>query len=101
MKPNRVKRTLKAVIDEATEDRKLALEAYAYFKTMADENPQDSTAKGLMVDSLKLAQSSKASKIKMLELIVKMDLAQNKPTAKSKKEPENLYEELDNLANEE
>jgi hypothetical protein len=96
-----INRTVKTVMDETDDDRKRALEAYDYFKAIADENPQDSTAKGLMVDCLKLAQSSKSSKIKMLDLLIKVQAAKDKPVAgKKNKEPENLYEELDNLSNE-
>tara|TARA_R110000782_G_scaffold102791_7_gene190218 strand:+ start:4368 stop:4718 length:351 start_codon:yes stop_codon:yes gene_type:complete len=101
---NRVKKDIKLIIksvtEEAKEDRKMALDAYDYFKAIADDNPQDSTAKGLMVDCLKLAQSSKVSKIKMLDLLIKIDVAKAKPVGKKDKEPENLYEELDSLANE-
>jgi hypothetical protein len=57
--PTRIQRIAKKLIDEAGEDRKLALEAHRFFRAMVDENPQDAAAKNLMVDTLKVAQASK------------------------------------------
>tara|TARA_R100000458_G_C8260821_1_gene236346 strand:+ start:76 stop:417 length:342 start_codon:yes stop_codon:yes gene_type:complete len=70
---NRLQKVAKKLIDEATEDRKLALDTMKYFRDMVDENGTDSTAKNLIVDCLKLAQSSKDKTIRILDLLVKLD----------------------------
>ena len=58
---NRIQKVCKKLIDEANDDRSLALDAHRFFRQMLDENPQDASAKNLMVDCLKLAQTSKTS----------------------------------------
>ena len=99
--PTRVQRIAKKLIDEAGEDRNLALEAHRFFKNMVDENPQDSTAKSLIVDSLKVAQASKNNVIKILNLVVKMEEAKDENITKASKGSENsVFSELDNLLNE-
>tara|TARA_R110002153_G_scaffold64551_2_gene172900 strand:+ start:847 stop:1182 length:336 start_codon:yes stop_codon:yes gene_type:complete len=98
--PTRVQRIAKKLIDEAAEDRQLALDAHRFFRAMVDENPQDAAAKGLMVDALKVAQASKNNVVKILNLVVKMEETAN-PTSKNSKGPENsVFTELDNLLNE-
>ena len=42
---NRVQRIAKKLIEEAGEDRRLALEAHRFFRQMVDENPNDGAAK--------------------------------------------------------
>jgi len=91
---NRIQKTCKKVIDEANEDRKLALETHRFFRQMLDENPQDSTAKNLMVDCLKLAQTSKTSILKVVDLLIKLEAAQRQNDANAS---ESLYTQLDNL----
>ena len=64
----------KSILQEASEDRQLALEAHRYFKGMVEESENtDSDAKRLMVECLKLAQSSKNNSIKTLSLMVKLE----------------------------
>lgn len=70
---NRLQKICKKIMDEAVEDRSMALETHRFFRAMVDENPNDSASKNLMVDCLKLAQSSKTSIIKVVDLLVKMD----------------------------
>jgi type I site-specific restriction-modification system R (restriction) subunit len=97
--PTRVQRIAKKLIDEATEDRNLALDAHRFFRAMVDENPQDAAAKSLMVDALKVAQASKNNVVKILNLIVKME--ETSSGSKSSKGSENsMFNELDNLLNE-
>lgn len=96
---NRVQKIAKKLIEEAGEDRTLALEAHRFFRQMVDENPQDASAKALMVDCLKVAQSSKNNVVKVLSLVVKMEEAENK-SAKDKALPgdedtNNIFEQLD------
>lgn len=92
---NRVQKICKKVIDEANDDRKLALDAHRFFREMIDENAQDSTAKNLMVDCLKLAQTAKGSILKVVDLLIKLDTAQLKTTDKG--ETDSLYSQLDSL----
>ena len=92
---NRIQKICKKVVDEANEDRKLALDTHRFFRQMLDENPQDASAKNLMVDCLKLAQTSKTSILKTVDLLIKLDTAQLKGSDKS--EMDSLYSQLDNL----
>jgi hypothetical protein len=99
--PTRIQRIAKKLIDEAGEDRKLALDAHRFFRGMVDDNPQDSTAKSLMVDALKVAQASKNNVVKILNLVVKMEESKGDNVTKASKGSENsVFSELDNLLNE-
>ena len=92
---NRLQKICKRVIDEANEDRKFALETHRFFRQMLDENPQDASAKNLMVDCLKLAQTSKGSILKVVDLLIKLEGAKSKGSDKA--EIDTLYSQLDNL----
>ena len=92
---NRIQKICKKIVDEANEDRQLALDTHRFFRQMLDENPQDASAKNLMVDCLKLAQTSKTSILKTVDLLIKLDAAQLKGSDKS--EIDSLYSQLDNL----
>tara|TARA_Y100000310_G_C20226466_1_gene598166 strand:+ start:72 stop:413 length:342 start_codon:yes stop_codon:yes gene_type:complete len=71
---NRMLKIGKNILEEASEDRQLALEAHRYFKDMVEQSENtDNDAKRLMVDCLKLAQSSKNNSIKTLSLMVKLE----------------------------
>ena len=83
------------MIDEANEDRRLALDTHRFFRQMLDDNPQDAAAKSLMVDCLKLAQTSKGSILKVVDLLIKLESAQMRSSDKS--EVDSLYSQLDNL----
>jgi|TARA_E500000305_G_scaffold103181_1_gene98514 hypothetical protein len=92
---NRIQKVCKKLIDEANDDRSLALDAHRFFREMLDENPQDAAAKNLMVDCLKLAQTSKTSTLKVVDLLIKLETALTKGNEKS--EVDSLYSQLDNL----
>mgnify|MGYP003679852811 CR=1 FL=1 len=92
---NRIQKVCKKVIDEANEDRQLALDTHRFFRQMLDENPQDAAAKNLMVDCLKLAQTSKASTLKVVDLLIKLQTAQSRGADKT--ETDSLYSQLDHL----
>ena len=92
---NRIQKVCKKLIDEANDDRSLALDAHRFFRQMLDENPQDAAAKNLMVDCLKLAQTSKTSTLKVVDLLIKLETALTKGNEKS--EVDSLYSQLDNL----
>ena len=101
MGPTRIQRIAKKLIEDAGEDRKLALEAHRFFKRMVDENPQDSAAKALMVDSLKVAQASKNNVVKIMGLMIKMqDMKADKTKASGSGKENSIFSELDNMINE-
>ena len=100
--PTRVQRIAKKLIDEAAEDRNLALDAHRFFRAMVDENPQDAAAKGLMVDALKVAQASKNNVVKILNLVIKKEESTSDTKTKASKGTENsVFNELDNLLKDE
>ena len=101
MGPTRVQRIAKKLIDESAEDRKLALEAHRFFRSMIAENPQDSAAKNLMVDTLKVAQASKNNVVKILNLMVKMEESKSTTKATSSGSENSVFNELDSLLNDE
>jgi hypothetical protein len=92
----RLQKIAKNIVDEAKEDRAVALDAYKYFKEMVEENPQDNAAKTLMVECLKLAQGSKTNVIKAMEVVVKLETVQAKNAEKGT--TESLYSQLDSLS---
>jgi len=94
---NRIQKYAKKILDESTEDRTLALEAYRYFKEMVDDNPQDSVAKQQMTDCLKLAQTSKGSALKVMDLLIKFETVTAKNEVSS---PTSLFNKLEELSNE-
>ena len=91
---NRLQKICKRVIDESNEDRELALESHRFFRQLLDENPQDASAKSLMVECLKVAQTSKRSITKIVELLIKLDIAQN---SSESIDTNSLYSQLDTL----
>jgi len=97
--PTRIQRIAKKLIEEATEDRKLALEAHRFFRRMVDENPTDASAKALMVETLKVAQNSKVNVIKILDLVSKLEVNNENKTKASKGTENSVFSELDNLVN--
>jgi cellobiose-specific phosphotransferase system component IIA len=99
---NRVQKIAKKLIEEAGEDRRLALEAHRFFRQMVDENPNDGTAKSLMVDALKVAQSSKNNVVKILNLVVKMEEAtsEDKTKASGKGQSNTIFSQFDKLLDE-
>jgi ribosomal protein L22 len=94
---NRIQKYAKKILEESSEDRTMALDAYRYFKEMVDENPQDSVAKQQMTDCLKLAQSSKGSALKVMDLLIKYETNANKKEGSS---PSSLFNKIEELANE-
>jgi flagellar motor switch protein FliG len=101
--PTRIQRIAKKLIEEATEDRQLALDAHRFFREMIDENPQDAAAKNLMVDTLKVAQASKNNVVKILNLMVKMEdsgTVEDKTKAGGIGSPNSVFSELDSIVNE-
>jgi len=93
---NRLQKYAKKILDESSQDRQMALDAYRYFKEMVDENPQDSVSKQQMTDCLKLAQSSKGSALKVMDILIKFEASSGKDSAS----PTSLFSKIEELANE-
>jgi len=94
---NRLQKYAKKILEESSEDRTLALEGYRYFKDMVDQNPQDSVAKQQMTDCLKLAQTSKSSALKVMDLLIKFESNTSKSASTSST---SLFTKIEELANE-
>jgi hypothetical protein len=96
----KIQKLAKRLIEEADEDRSLALEAYRYFKQRVEENPADNVSKQQMVDCLKVAQSSKQNTIKVIALMTKFINNNDEPEkTKASGKTESLFEDLDNSLN--
>ena len=76
----RVQKIAKDVVRDSTQDRKLALEAFDYFKNMVADNPLDDKAKAEMSKALDLAQGANDKVVKILDLMLKMTQAEMKTT---------------------
>ena len=100
MDPNRLQKIAKKLIDESSEDRKLALDTMRYFRDMVEDNQMDSTAKGLIVDCLKLAQSSKDKTIRILDLLLKLEkqTVDSETTKAAGKQSQNVFSVLNELS---
>ena len=94
----KIHKLAKKLIDESDEDRALALEAHRYFKQRIEENPADNVSKALMVDCLKVAQSSKQNAIKVLAMMNKMNETKEPEQTKASGKTESVFSELDNMA---
>jgi len=79
---NRLQKICKQVLDDAKEDRQLALEMHRFFRERVEANPQDAVSKNLMVDCLKLAQSSKTNTHKTMDLLIKLESVFSKDSPK-------------------
>lgn len=93
---NRLQKACKQVLDDAKEDRKYALEMHRFFRGLVDDNPQDAVSKNLMVDCLKLAQSSKANVHKTLDLLIKLEGTFSKGT-EAQGSSENMFTQLSDI----
>jgi len=88
----RVQKLAKDVVRDCAQDRKMALEAFEYFKQMVANNPLDDKAKAEMSKALDLAQGANDKVVKVLDLMLKMTQAEMRTTKKT----ENLsFEDLD------
>lgn len=95
----RIQKIAKKLIEESNEDRSLALDTHRFFRQMVDENPQDSAAKSLMVDCLKVAQASKNNVVKIIGLMIKMEEVGTDKTKATTTPSASAFSELDNLTN--
>jgi hypothetical protein len=69
----RIKKMMTSVIRESGDTRKAALKAYDYFKDIVDREPGTDTdeCKKCMVGCLKIASDSRATSVKLFDLLVK------------------------------
>jgi hypothetical protein len=97
VEPNRIRKTVKQLMQDSADDRKLALETYNKFKRDADDEALDmqlrTNAQKLMVESLKLAQSSKVSVARLMDLLVKYEI--HNAAVKDTNSPEKKDETVD------
>ena len=101
MNKKRVEKTIKELISEAGEDRTLAIEAHKYFRSLLDEDPQDISARNLLIECLKVAQTSKNNVIKLLGVVVKMQETggTNQSKLSSKGLENDVFSQLSNTIN--
>ena len=95
--PNRIQLTGKEIIRDCAEDRVRALKAFEYFKDMVDSDPEDDKAKSEMIRALDLSMAANDKKVKLLDLLVKLSIHQDKtrPAERESINPEDLsFEEI-------
>tara|TARA_R100000963_G_C4632515_1_gene97250 strand:- start:978 stop:1313 length:336 start_codon:yes stop_codon:yes gene_type:complete len=92
---NRIKKIAKALIEDAKVDRELTLEAYRYFRDLAEENPQDNVAKNQMGSLLKVLQTTHSKTVDALNSLLKLEDLHIKKNRETKTESaENIYDLL-------
>lgn len=93
---NRIKKIAKGLIDDAKEDRDLTIEAYRFFRNLADENPQDNVAKTQMGALLKVLQSTHSKTVDAINALLKYEDIQVKKekTTSKDSDSDNLYDLL-------
>jgi len=92
---NRIKKIAKGLIEDAQEDRELTIEAYRFFRELADENPQDNVAKTQMGALLKVLQSTHSKTVDAINALLKFeDIQVKKEKTTGKSDNENIYDLL-------
>lgn len=92
---NRIKRIAKTLIEDAKVDRQLTLEAYRFFKGLAEENPQDNVAKNQMGSLLKVLQSTHTKTVDALNSLLKLEDLNIKKNRETKVSPsDSIYDLL-------
>ena len=92
---NRIKKIAKGLIEDAKEDRELTIEAYRFFRQLADENPQDNVAKTQMGALLKVLQSTHNKTVDAINALLKFeDIQVKKEKTTGKSDNENIYDLL-------
>jgi len=98
----RLQKISKNLISQCEKDRELALETHEYFKRRVEENPTDGVSKNLMVDCLKLVQSSKNHSVKLVEMlwkvVTKAGEDSSMPTTKASGKEEDLSSSFSELS---
>jgi len=96
----KIQKIAKKLIEESEEDRQLALDAHRYFKERVEENPADNVSKSLMVDCLKVAQTSKQYTVRVITLMTKMNEENMPERTKASGNTTSVFSELDNMVDE-
>ena len=92
---NRIKKIAKSLIDDAKIDRELTLEAYRFFRDLAEENPQDNVAKNQMGALLKVLQTTHSKTVDALNSLLKLeDLYIKKGRESKTNSDDDIYELL-------
>jgi hypothetical protein len=92
---NRIKKIAKQLVEDAKEDRDLTLEAYRYFKQLAEENPADNVAKNQMGALLKILQSTHSKTVDAINALLKYeDLALKKERISATSSDDSIYDIL-------
>ena len=92
---NRIKKIAKGLIEDAKVDRELTLEAYRYFRELAEENPQDNVAKNQMGALLKVLQSTHSKTVDAINALLKFeDIQVKKEKTTGRSDNENIYDLL-------
>tara|TARA_Y100000310_G_C20470728_1_gene709893 strand:- start:310 stop:648 length:339 start_codon:yes stop_codon:yes gene_type:complete len=94
---NRIKKVAKQLIEDAAEDRKLTLQAYRFFKQLAEDNPADNIAKTQMGALLKILQTTHGKTVDAITSLLKyedLQLKKERTDAIKNSSDDTLYELL-------
>ena len=92
---NRIKKIAKQLVEDAKEDRDLTLEAYRYFKQLAEDNPADNVAKNQMGALLKILQTTHSKTVDAINALLKYeDLALKKERNSATASDDSIYDIL-------
>ena len=83
--PTKIHRLAKNVMEECEVDRNRALETFDFFKGMVQSDPEDDKSKTEMVKSLQLSMDANDKKVKILDMMIKMTMQEEKNEAAKKK----------------
>ncbi len=75
---NRIQKFAAEILKSNKSDRELALDAYKLFKNRVDSDDGDNSDKQCMVECLKLAQTAKNTSTKLIDYLIKLEVAMNK-----------------------
>jgi len=81
--PTKIQTIAKAVMKDCDADRQRALEAFQYFKSMVDTDPEDDKSKSEMIKALELSMTANEKKVKILDMMLKMTQAELKKSKES------------------
>lgn len=90
----RVQKLAKEVILDCRKDRARALEAFDYFKTMVESNPEDYKAKTEMNKALQLSQDSNDKVVRILDMMLKMTQVEMKTSPAKPQDDKITFESL-------
>jgi len=93
--PTRIHKIAKEVLKDCRDDRNRALETFAYFQGLIDQNPEDDKSKAELVHALGLSMDSNDKIVKILDMMIKMTQNEQKIQVSTPQKKENLsFEDL-------